>query len=308
MAIEREEFETGRHQPPPPSGRIVGGATLPAHRQTHPCNWCEAYVWNAPESLALLSLLLLLVATSLTMYKVLRSYSKKAERKQEVSRAADSRNGHTVYENGRNGHAVGYTGNGYTGNGQLLAVDNRHLSNAYAAGQAFSESSSYETREHFERKVQRVKKTRGERERSRSARRGDEVGNLNDLISRLTRGIGITNEKLDLILQLNGIIEDLNSLESPISGFFEDVEELKTHNHPEANDFYRQVYGLHQRRTAYLDRLTNQLLVRLGIRTENLRKENAARLESIRASTFNRVEECIEWVRSRLVREQYSIT
>ena len=29
----------------------------------------------------------------------------------------------------------------------------------------------------------------------------DFQGNLNDLISRLTRGIGITNEKLDLILQ-----------------------------------------------------------------------------------------------------------
>lgn len=43
------------------------------------------------------------------------------------------------------------------------------------AGQGFSESSTYETREHFERKVQRVKKTRSERERerSRSLRRGD---------------------------------------------------------------------------------------------------------------------------------------
>ncbi|VDK53067.1 unnamed protein product [Cylicostephanus goldi] len=144
--------------------------------------------------------------------------------------------------------------------------------------------------------------------------------NLADLISRLTRGIGITNEKLDLILQrieevesrvdsarpgeieraVNEIVDDLNALEIPIGGFFEDVEELKANNHPEANDFYRQVYGLHQRRTAYLDRLTNQLLVRLGVRTETLRKENAARLESVRTSTFSRVQECIEWVRVRL--------
>ncbi|WKX89696.1 hypothetical protein Q1695_008944 [Nippostrongylus brasiliensis] len=492
------------------------------------------------------------------MYKVLRSYSKKAERKQEVSRASD-RNGHVSSGNYYDEayHHKGQNGNSMNGGGQLLAVDNRHLSNAYA-GQAFSESSSYETREHFERKVQRVKKTRGERERSRSTRRGDEVSealhasdttsardallqwarkvtsgyprvnvtnfssswkdglafnailhryrpnlidwnkvsdssvsnrerlenafaaaerefgvdrlldaqdvdtehpdeksiityvsslynalphlpelskwidlqeryiaearawmesveratmaveggdtpctispieslyeletyrsefteyrgaeyqqlldshdvlarhlsgtehysvprdlgepsirdawsnftrlteqkcevlrktvaesNLADLISRLSRGIGITNEKLDLILNrieevesrvesarpgeieraVNEIVDDLNALESPINGFFDDVEELKAANHPEANDFYRQVYGLHQRRTAYLDRLTNQILVRLGVRTETLRKENAARLESIRTSTFNRVQECIEWVRVRL--------
>ncbi|XGW21562.1 hypothetical protein V3C99_004485 [Haemonchus contortus] len=144
--------------------------------------------------------------------------------------------------------------------------------------------------------------------------------NLSDLISRLSRGIGITNEKLDLILNrieevesrvdtarpgeiertVNEIVDDLNALEPPIGGFFDDVEELKSQNHPEANDFYRQVYGLHQRRTAYLDRLTNQLLVRLGVRTETLRKENASRLESIRTSSFNRVQECIEWVRVRL--------
>ncbi|VDO56582.1 unnamed protein product [Haemonchus placei] len=539
-------------------GAVFGGAAPP---QTHPCTRCDA--WNAPASLALL-LLLFLVSTVLTMYKVLRSYSKKAERKQEVSRATD-RNGHVssgnYYDEGH--HYKGQ--NGHAANGQLLAVDNRHLNNAYA-GQAFSESSSYETREHFERKVQRVKKTRGERERSRSSRRGEEVSeslhasdassardallqwarkvtsgyprvnvtnfssswkdglafnailhryrpnlidwnkvsdssvsnrerlenafaaaerefgvdrlldaqdvdtdhpdeksiityvsslynalphlpelskfitmqeqyivearawmelverattlidnetlfmqqsssqrseslsefekyhsesmatrareydrlmeryevlrrhlsgtdhfciprnltehalteawsnltylndhklaslhqkiiqviplqsNLSDLISRLSRGIGITNEKLDLILNrieevesrvdtarpgeiertVNEIVDDLNALEPPIGGFFDDVEELKSQNHPEANDFYRQVYGLHQRRTAYLDRLTNQLLVRLGVRTETLRKENASRLESIRTSSFNRVQECIEWVRVRL--------
>ncbi|CAJ0946706.1 unnamed protein product, partial [Mesorhabditis belari] len=142
----------------------------------------------------------------------------------------------------------------------------------------------------------------------------------NDLLSRLQRGIGITNEKLDLILhriedvearvdrsppaeierQVNGIVDDLNALESPIQGFFEDVDELKTQGHPDATDFYRQVFGLHQRRTAYLDRLTNRLLTRLGVRTETLRRENSERLESIRKSTFSRVEECIQWVRERL--------
>ncbi|CAJ0575303.1 unnamed protein product, partial [Mesorhabditis spiculigera] len=143
-----------------------------------------------------------------------------------------------------------------------------------------------------------------------------------DLISRLTRGIGITNEKLDLILHriedvearvdrsppteieraVHGIVDDLNVLESPIQGFFEDVDELKEQRHPDANDFYRQVYGLHQRRTAYLERLTNRLLTRLGLRTETLRRENTERLETARKSTFSRVEECIEWVRTRLER------
>ncbi|EFO90835.1 hypothetical protein CRE_09761 [Caenorhabditis remanei] len=145
-------------------------------------------------------------------------------------------------------------------------------------------------------------------------------GNSNDIISRLERGIGIVNEKLDLILKriedvearvdtsppaavertVTEIVDDLNALEAPIAGFFEDVEELKTMQHPEANDFYRRVYGLHQRRTAYLDRLTNQILVRLGVRTDTLHKENQQRLENMRQTSFSRVEECIEWVRVRM--------
>nr|CAD44514.1 VAB-10A protein [Caenorhabditis elegans] len=145
-------------------------------------------------------------------------------------------------------------------------------------------------------------------------------GNSNDLLSRLARGIGITNEKLDLILKriedvearvdtsppaavertVSEIVDDLNALESPIARFFEDVEELKSMQHPEANDFYKQVYGLHQRRTTYLDRLTNQILVRLGVRTDSLHKENQQRLENMRKTSFSRVEECIEWVRVRM--------
>ncbi|CAB3407856.1 unnamed protein product [Caenorhabditis bovis] len=550
---------------------------------SHACDFCDSYVWHATACLGTTALLLFGFATTLIMFKVVRSYSKKAERKQESSRGASQSSAaigavgggsSQYYEEYRNGGAIGggVAGNGsmssvhhhqFNGgsNGQLMHhADNKHLSNAFIQHQAatggFSESSSYETREHFERKVQRVKKTRGERERSRSMRR-DEVsealqgsdatsardallqwarkvtsgyprvnvtnfssswrdglafnailhryrpniidwnkissdsvsnrerldnafaaaekefgvsrlldaedvdtnnpdeksiityvsslynalphlpelnrlqkvqqeyieeahewrewveratrlvddrllsgtaaeliyelqrfrdddlppkdeqrkglikvydylekvmrnteffaiptqytgpelqrcwnellnsidrrfeilehhriaeGNANDLISRLERGIGITNEKLDLILKriedvearvdtsppaavertVSEIVEDLNLLENPIAGFFEDVEELKTNNHPEANDFYRRVYGLHQRRTAYLDRLTNQILVRLGVRTETLQKENLARLEGIRQTSFSRVEECIEWVRVRM--------
>ena len=39
---------------------------------------------------------------------------------------------------------------------------------------------------------------------------------------------------------VSDIVDDLNALESPINGFFEDVEELKEQGHPEAQDFYRQ--------------------------------------------------------------------
>ncbi|VDK65301.1 unnamed protein product [Onchocerca ochengi] len=145
-------------------------------------------------------------------------------------------------------------------------------------------------------------------------------GSTTDIISRLARGIGITNEKLDHILSriedaesridtsrpadlqrlIDGIIDDLIALEAPIGGFFEDVDQLKRLRHPEANDYYQQVYGLEQRRQAYLSRLRTQFVTRLGIRTEQLMRENEQRRESIRRTTFVRVEDCIQWVRSRL--------
>jgi glycyl-tRNA synthetase beta subunit len=39
---------------------------------------------------------------------------------------------------------------------------------------------------------------------------------------------------------IQGIIDDLNALEAPIQEFFEDVEILKQHNDPDANDFHKQ--------------------------------------------------------------------
>ncbi|VIO96188.1 Uncharacterized protein BM_BM7639 [Brugia malayi] len=145
-------------------------------------------------------------------------------------------------------------------------------------------------------------------------------GSTTDIISRLARGIGITNEKLDHILNriedaesridtlrpadlqrlIDGIIDDLIALEAPISGFFEDVDQLKRLRHSEANDYYQQVYGLEQRRQAYLSRMRTQFVTRLGIRTEQLMRENEQRRESIRRTTYGRVEDCIQWVRSRL--------
>ncbi|VDM37626.1 unnamed protein product [Toxocara canis] len=145
-------------------------------------------------------------------------------------------------------------------------------------------------------------------------------GSMADIISRLTRGIGITNEKLDHILQriedaesridssrpadlqriIDAIIDDLVALESPILGFFEDVDQLKQNRHPEANDFYQQVYGLEQRRQSYMTRLRTQFMTRLGVRSETLIRESEQRRESVRRSTFGRVDECIQWVRVRL--------
>lgn len=79
---------------------------------------------------------------------------------------------------------------------------------------------------------------------------------MGDLISRLNRGIGITNEKLDDILarieeietrgenerQIREIIDDLNILETTITQFFQDVDVLKSHQHSDANDLNRQYF------------------------------------------------------------------
>lgn len=162
------------------------------------------------------------------------------------------------------------------------------------------------------------------------------MASSDDLISRLTRGIGIINEKLDHILQriehvesrvgvdppaeiertVRDIVDDLNTLEHPIAELFEDVETLKQRQHPEAGDFHRQlvllnifysfkiidlltffrVLGLHQRRNAYLARLNNQILPRIGVHSQEI----SERYASTRTNAFQRVEEAIRWVRERL--------
>lgn len=133
------------------------------------------------------------------MYKVLRSYSKKAERKHELTRSSgttvDTMNGYSgIGIGGGSGGGSGGSGGGGGGgtsvihnvsscgigggmtddirNGQVVPMDrNDRMEAAWASGQAFSESSSYEAREHFERKVQRVKKTRGERDSNRKSKK-----------------------------------------------------------------------------------------------------------------------------------------
>ncbi|KAK0426455.1 hypothetical protein QR680_009718 [Steinernema hermaphroditum] len=144
-------------------------------------------------------------------------------------------------------------------------------------------------------------------------------GSLADVISRLERGIGITNEKLDHILRrieetiekadklnpseiqrrVDQITAELNDLDVPIQDLFGDVDILKENRHPEASDYYRQVLGLRQRQDAYLERLRNQLLVRLDHRSQLLQRESSENVQRGQEILLN-IEECIEWVRKRL--------
>lgn len=130
------------------------------------------------------------------MFKSSKSYSKKASHKREVTGAASGGSDyHHIQGNGgpfvtspppsvRNGSvrnegvygqrsssaskAEGkgeYSESHYVrgAGGQLVPIHgDRHESGIYG-GQAFSESSAYETHEHYERKIK--KKTRGERDR-----------------------------------------------------------------------------------------------------------------------------------------------
>ena len=162
-------------------------------------------------------------------------------------------------------------------------------------------------------------------------------------MSRLTRGIGITNEKLDHILtridavdaaaergervevlerQIREIVDDLYALKPPIDEFFVDVETLRQHRHPEAADFHKQfrkfsivtfanfaltrVLGLEQRRTAYLGRLEDGIMVRLGIRSNKpqfMERYSSTHVsQAHKGNAFRRVEDAIQWVRDHTVR------
>ena len=105
------------------------------------------------------------------MYKVLRSYTKKAERKHELTRStADhhhlsaSSQQNSVVSSSTGPYSV-TVGSDERHNGQIVPMDNR-IYETYN-----NESSSFETREHFERKVQRVKKTRSERDSNRKLKK-----------------------------------------------------------------------------------------------------------------------------------------
>uniref|UniRef100_A0A915IMK0 Uncharacterized protein n=1 Tax=Romanomermis culicivorax TaxID=13658 RepID=A0A915IMK0_ROMCU len=158
-----------------------------------------------------------------------------------------------------------------------------------------------------------------ERERLLRDRTGSQMS-LQDLTHRLHQNLTATNERLDQILRriedaenrsrvaptqevrqlVDGIVDDLHALEAPIESYFSDVNVLKSERHPQAHDFYQQVFGLHQRRTAYLDRCQADLLHRLGQRDEYASRMEAERYLHVREQVFTKVEECIEWVEKRL--------
>ncbi|KRZ34624.1 Microtubule-actin cross-linking factor 1, partial [Trichinella pseudospiralis] len=139
---------------------------------------------------------------------------------------------------------------------------------------------------------------------------GDVRVDLDELARNLNLQIGITNEKLDELLKqleaadsntLHGsvdmIVDGLNALESPIENFFHDVDVLRNCNHPLANDFYKQVFGLHQRRIAYLQRCQNCLQL-LG--SSYVSRTERERLCRNKTQVFTQVCDCIQWIEQRL--------
>uniref|UniRef100_A0A5S6QD24 Calponin-homology (CH) domain-containing protein n=1 Tax=Trichuris muris TaxID=70415 RepID=A0A5S6QD24_TRIMR len=115
------------------------------------CHWFSLYAALLGASL----FLLFLVASSKNMYRILKSYHKKAERKHQVTCDAPP----TAYRQSE-----------VSGNGTVIPAVHSWKP---TAGGGYSESSSYETHAHYERKIQRVKKTRGDRDRSSHRRSGD---------------------------------------------------------------------------------------------------------------------------------------
>ncbi|KRX41475.1 Microtubule-actin cross-linking factor 1 [Trichinella murrelli] len=179
-------------------------------RQTDACCLLVECVWLSLYNCALflIGFLLLFGLSAHLMYKILKSYHRKAERKHEVtcepltlspqSRVAGHQQQHqqqrstssTVIGGGSNDSHHHHHGNGKNGSGSLLVAaqpssgaDWRAGSGATApqiltgggagGGGGYSESSSYETHAHYERKVQRVKKTRSDRDRSSNRRSTD---------------------------------------------------------------------------------------------------------------------------------------
>ncbi|KRZ11899.1 Microtubule-actin cross-linking factor 1 [Trichinella zimbabwensis] len=139
---------------------------------------------------------------------------------------------------------------------------------------------------------------------------GDVRVDLDELARNLNLQIGITNEKLDELLKqleaadsntLHGsvdmIVDGLNALESPIENFFHDVDVLRSCNHPLANEFYKQVFGLHQRRIAYLQRCQSCLQL---LDSSYVSRTERERLCRNKTQVFTQVCDCIQWIEQRL--------
>lgn len=154
--------------------------------------WLFQCDWYTFAFVSLTSALWLLVAasivlTSWSMYKILKSYTKKAERKHEVTRGADGSSvasevsvnggGRRQSQDQQLVEAERYT----NGNGAMMPVygDDGGLALGYmqgggGGGGAYSETSSFESHEHYERRLQRVKRSKADRDRAVANRRSNE--------------------------------------------------------------------------------------------------------------------------------------
>ena len=68
--------------------------------------------------------------------------------------------------------------------------------------------------------------------------------------------------------------------------------------------FFSRVLGLEQRRTAYLGRLEDGIMTRLGIRPKAQfmsERYSSTVSQAHKGNAFRRVEEAIQWVRDKMV-------
>lgn len=136
------------------------------------------------------------------MYRVLRSYSRKAERKHEVTKP----DGTTIDPYS--------TIDGAHRNGAVMPADRGDVLRAGAwtqavAGGGYSESSSYEAHEHYERKMQRVKKTRSDRDKARSKSQPKKVHSLFSSIFIISHSPPLSLVVLFLLLSTSQLCSNL---------------------------------------------------------------------------------------------------
>lgn len=118
---------------------------------------------------------------ALIMFKVLKSYSKKAERRHEITRGSSGVQ-QTTYSidgstNGSSAAAAHHhhmmSMQGGTNGAAVIPVHGQQMQDSVyvgGIGGGFSESSAFEAHEHYERKVQRVKRSRADRDRAAGRR------------------------------------------------------------------------------------------------------------------------------------------
>lgn len=109
------------------------------------------------------------------MIKVLKSYSKKAEGRQEITRPNAAGGTSTVVYSTNGTTANGHGARRRVTNGTTMVPVDGTVNTVTNIGGAFSENSALETHEHYERKIHRVKKSKSDRDRSAGRRTNGKV-------------------------------------------------------------------------------------------------------------------------------------